>query len=93
MPHSHGKHHLLPRHDSDRRFRLHTLRALSRCQAEKTALDYAYESKAKPGDFAGYDEVIKMLEDNGAKLGKDVYCPIIDATESVEPEKPAAIAA
>ena len=56
-------------------------------------MDYAYESKAKPGDFTGYDEVIKMLEDNGAKLGKDVYCPIIDATDPVEPEAPTAIAA
>ena len=56
-------------------------------------MDYAYESKAKPGDFTGYGEVIKMLEDNGAKLGKDVYCPIIDATDPVEPEAPTAIAA
>jgi len=61
--------------------------------AEKTALDYAYETKAKPGEFTESDALIKMLEENGAKLGKDVYCPIVDSDSDNPPPKPTAIAA
>ena len=60
------------------------------------ALENMLLQAAQRGQLGGKvteDALIKMLEENGAKLGKDVYCPIVDSDSDNPPPKPTAIAA